>query len=108
MRLFYLVIIALLSLLFVGCPAQVWIPLEAQSRAAVARGNVLFLENPPTKSHRVIGIITPPSGAYETEAEAVKDMRHIAAKHGADAIYIESQSEAGGWRFGMSGFGTSG
>jgi hypothetical protein len=31
-------------------------------------------------------------------------MRKIAAKYGADAIYIESQSEAGGWRFeGMSG-----
>ena len=52
----------------------------------------------------MIGIITPPAGEYATEAEAVKDMRKIAAKYGANAIYIESQSESGGWKFG-SGFG---
>ena len=34
-----------------------------------------------------------------------KAMQSWAAKHGADAIYIESQSEAGGWRFG-TGFGS--
>lgn len=92
------------SFLFVGCPSQVWIPLEAQPRAAVFKGNVRFLDSPPTRPHVVIGIITPPAGEYETEAQAVKSMRGIAAKYGADAIYIESQSEAGGWRFG-SGFG---
>ena len=96
--------LTLLSFLFVGCPAQVWIPLEKQPRAAVAKGDVQFLDSPPTRPHKVIGIITPQAGAYETEAEAVKDMRKIAAKYGADAIYIESQSESGGWRFG-SGFG---
>ena len=42
----------------------------------------------------------PPAGEYETEAEAVKAMRSEAAKHGADTIYSESQSETGGWRFG--------
>ena len=52
----------------------------------------------------MIGIITPPAGEYETEAQAVRAMRGIAAKYGADAIYIESQSESGGWKFG-SGFG---
>lgn len=100
-----LVIGILFSCLFVGCPAQVWIPLENQPRAAVAKGDVQFLDSLPTRSHKVIGIITPPAGAYETEAETVKDMRKIAAKYGADAIYIESQSEkTGGWRFeGWSG-----
>jgi hypothetical protein len=39
----------------------------------------------------VIGIITPPSRKYETPAEAVKAMRKEAAKHGADAVYVESQ-----------------
>ena len=101
---FSLVIIALFSLLFVGCPSQVWIPLEKSPRAAVVKGNVQFLDSPPTRPHVVIGIITPPAGEYATEAEAVKDMRKIAAKYGADAIYIESQSESGGWKFG-SGFG---
>ena len=32
----------------------------------------------------------------ETEAEAIKEMRKIAAKHGADAIYIESATKEGG------------
>ncbi len=53
------------------------------------------------KPHVVVGIITPPTGEYApTEAQAVKDMRDEAANHGADAIYIESQSESGGWPFG--------
>jgi hypothetical protein len=45
----------------------------------------------------------PPAGEYETEAEAVRAMRKQAAKRGADAIYIESQSESGGWKFGTMG-----
>jgi hypothetical protein len=102
-----LVILALFSLLLVGCPSQVWIPLEKNPRAAVVKGNVQFLDSPPTRAHVVIGIITPPAGEYETEAQAVRAMRGIAAKYGADAIYIESQSESGGWRFGTM-FGASG
>jgi hypothetical protein len=104
MRALSILIIALVSLLFGGCPSQVWIPLEKSPRAAVVKGNVQFLDSPPTRAHVVIGIITPPAGEYETEAEAVRAMRGIAAKYGADAIYIESQSESGGWKFG-SGFG---
>jgi hypothetical protein len=103
-RLVSLVFIALFSFLFGGCPSQVWIPLEKSPRAAVVKGNVQFLDSLPTRPHVVIGIITPPAGEYETEAQAVKSMRGIAAKYGADAIYIESQSESGGWKFG-SGFG---
>ena len=45
---------------------------------------------------------------YETEAEAVKAMRKEAAKHGADAIFIESATKEGGWRFGFSRFGGEG
>jgi hypothetical protein len=51
----------------------------------------------------VIGIITPPSRKYETPAEAVKAMRKEAAKHGADAVYIESQTRSGVWRFSWGG-----
>jgi hypothetical protein len=40
----------------------------------------------------------------DTEAEALKAMKAVAAKHGADAIYVESQSESGGWKWS----GTSG
>lgn len=97
-----------LSFLFTGCPSDVWIPVNGASRTATVKGNVVFLESPPTKPHAVIGIITPEAGAYNTEAEAVKDMRGIAAKHGADAIYIESQSESGGWRVGSGWGGMSG
>ena len=63
---------------------------------------------PPQRPHVVIGIITPSSGEYETEAEAIKEMRKIAAKHGADAIYVESATKEGGWRVGFSRFGGEG
>jgi hypothetical protein len=86
---------------------ETWIPL-APNRPAIVREQVQYLENPPQRPHIVIGIITPPSGEYETEAEAVKAMRKIAAKHGANAIYIESATKEGGWRFGFSRFGGEG
>jgi hypothetical protein len=86
---------------------EVWIP-QGSSRPAVAREQVQFLDSPPQRSFRVVGIITPPSGEYETPAEAVKAMRKEAAKHGADAVYIESQSESGGWRFNFGRFGGEG
>src|SRR5713101_10180884 len=84
---------------------EMWIPLTGSPKPAVTREHVQFLESPPQRAHVVIGIITPPSGKYETEAEAVKAMRREAAKHGADAIYVESQTQEGGWRFSFGGFG---
>jgi hypothetical protein len=102
-RMAALVLVPLQSLLFVSCPSEVWIPVGGIQRAAVAKGQVVFLEYPPTRPHEVIGIITPPAGEYDTEAEAVKDMLAQAAKYGADAIYMESQSESGGWKFGTVG-----
>src|SRR5438094_10544627 len=94
--------------LFASCGGpEVWIP-QASSRAAVTREHVQYLEQPPHRPYVVIGIITPPSGEYETLAEAVKGMRKEAAKHGADAIYIESATKEGGWRFGFSRFGGEG
>ena len=89
-------------LLLTACPSEEWIQV-GNSRPATYAGNVQFLEGPPQRPFEVVGIITPPAGEYETEAEAVKDMRKQAAKHGADAIYIESQSESGGWKFGTMG-----
>jgi hypothetical protein len=49
---------------------ETWIPLAA-NRPAVTRGDVQFLEYSPQRPHIVIGIITPPAGEYDTEAEAV-------------------------------------
>ncbi len=83
---------------------EIWIP-QAGSRPAVAMAHVAYLESSPQRAHIVIGIITPPTGEYETFAEAVKAIRKEAAKRGADAIYIESQTESGGWRFSTGGFG---
>jgi len=95
-------------ILLVSCGGtETWIPLS-QNRPAVTRTDVQFLENPPQRPHIVIGIITPPAGEYETEAEAVRAMRKMAAKHGANAIYIESATKEGGWRFGFSRFGGEG
>ena len=92
-------------ILLVSCGGtETWIPIAA-NRPAVTRVHVQYLENPPQRPHIGIGIITPPSGEYETEAEAVKAMRKEAAKHGVDAIFIESATKEGGWRFGFSRFG---
>ena len=92
------------ALLFTACPAEMWIPVQTVPRQPVPLEHVQYLEEMPSRPYDVVGIITPPVGEYETEAEAVHDMRKEAAKHGADAIYIESQSESGGWRF-SGGFG---
>src|SRR6266404_9114461 len=89
--------------LFVSCGGpEVWIP-QGNSRRAVTREHVQFLDSPPERPYTVIGIITPPSREYETLAEAVKAMRKEAAKHGADAVYIESQTGSGVWRFSWGG-----
>jgi hypothetical protein len=94
--------------LFGSCRGtEVWIPL-ASSRAVVPMASVQFLEYPPQRPHTVIGILTPKSGEYETEAAAVKAMRKEGARHGADAIYFESATKEGGWRFGFSRFGGEG
>ena len=66
------------------------------------------MESPPQRPHVVIGIITAESDKYEIETEAVKAMRKEAAKYGADAIYVESATQQGGWRFGFSRFGGEG
>jgi hypothetical protein len=94
--------------LIVSCGGpEMWIP-QSASRPAVSREQVQFLDSPPQRPYRVVGIITPPTGEYETLAEAVKAMRKEAAKHGADAVFIESQTESGGWRFSFGGPGSWG
>ena len=61
--------------LFTSCGGpEVWIP-QGSAYAAVTREHVQFWESPPQRPYLVIGIITPESGKYETEAEAVKAMR---------------------------------
>jgi hypothetical protein len=101
------VLVVALAILTSCGGTETWIPIAA-NRPAVSRVHVQYLENPPQRPHIVIGIITPPAGEYETEAEAVKAMRKEAAKHGADAIFIESATKEGGWRFGFSRFGGEG
>lgn len=82
-----------------GCGAETWIPIQVTPRTAVSPEHVMFLDEAPTKPYEVVGIITPESGQYETEAAAVRGMRSIAAKHGADAIFFEEKNEAIGWSF---------
>ena len=100
------VVLVALAILTSCGGTETWIPL-APNRPAITREQVQYLESPPQRPHIEIGIITPPSGEYETEAEAVKAMRKEAAKHGADAIFIESATKEG-WRFGFSRFGGEG
>ena len=75
------VLIGLLAFVTSCGGPEVWIP-QGSARAAVTREHVQFLESPPQRPYGVIGIITPESGKYETEAEAVKAMRKEAAKYG--------------------------
>jgi hypothetical protein len=75
---------------------EMWIP-QGNSRPAVTRDHVQYLDSPPQRPYRVIGIITPPNREYKTLAEAVKAIRKEAAKHGADAVYIDfRQDQAAG------------
>jgi hypothetical protein len=96
------------AILLTGCPAEMWIPIQTTPRQAVPLEHVAYLEVLPDKPYDVIGIITPPAGEYDTEAQAVKAMRREAAKHGADAIFVESQTESSGWKFSGGPFGASG
>lgn len=91
-----------------GCVTEMWIPVDNTARQPVTLESVAYLQEPPSKPYTVVGIITPPAGEYETEAEAVKAMRRLAALHGADAVFIESQSVAEGWRFVASPWGAAG
>jgi hypothetical protein len=102
-------IIASLALLILSaCATEMWIPLETSPRQPVMLEQVAFLQEPPDKPYTVVGIITPPPGEYDTEAEAVKAIRRVAALHGASAVYIESQTTAEGWKFSASPWGASG
>ena len=86
---------------FISCRGpEMWIP-QGNSHRGVTREHVQFLDSPPQRPYTVIGIITPPSRKYKTVAEAVNAMRKVAAKHGADAIYIDPQT--GSWRGGSGG-----
>lgn len=97
-----------MAMILISCAPTMWIPIESSPRQPVPLDHVQFLESPPERPHTVLGIITPPTGEYETEAEAVRAMRREAAKRGADAIFIESQTTQGGWSFSVSPFGGGG
>jgi hypothetical protein len=91
-------VITLTLAFFTSCGGpEMWIP-QGNSRPAVPREHVQYLDSPPQRPYRVIGIITPPSREFKTLAEAVKAMRKEAAKHGANAVYIDFRQDqtAGG------------
>jgi hypothetical protein len=97
----------LLAIFLSSCGGpEIWIP-QGSPRAAVTMAHVQYLESPPQRAHIVIGIITPKIGEYETLAEAVKVIRKEAAKRGADAVYIESQTKEGDWQFSIRPEGES-
>lgn len=92
-----------------GCAsALMWIPLQTTPRESVSLEHVQYLQAMPERPYDEIGIITPPMGEYETEAELVHAMREEAAYYGADAIFIESATEQSGWKFSFGGWGASG
>jgi len=99
-------IVLAVAVILSACPAEMWIPIETAPRPAVSMQHVQYLLDPPTRPFTVIGILTPPTGEYDTEAQAVKALREEAAEHGADAIFIESQTTSEGWRF-SAGFGAA-
>jgi hypothetical protein len=101
-------LLAIAILLFTACPAEMWIPLQAAPRTPTSFEHVQYLQEPPTRPFIEIGIITPPSNEYETLAEAVHAMRKEASKHGADAIFIESQTAHEGWSFSVGRWGGGG
>ena len=98
------VIIAAL-VLSTACSADMWIPLQTAPRSPVSYEH---LQTAPDRPYLEIGIITPPEDEYETEAVMVKALRKEAARHGADAIFIETQDEKQGWHFDVGRFGGSG
>lgn len=102
-------LLSVAALVVCGCAAKappvMWIPMDTATRASRHSSTVEFLDAPPLNPYTVIGIITPPDGFYETEAEAVHDMRIYAAEHGADAMFIESMTETSGWSFSVNGYG---
>ncbi|GEM_PF-5013019 len=102
------VLLCMIAFTLTACPADMWIPLQAGPRPAVAYEHVQFLQTAPERPYTEIGIITPPESEYDTEAEMVKAVREEAARHGADAIFIESQDEKEGWHFSAGRFGASG
>lgn len=96
-------------LLLCGCTTvNMWIPVQSVTRSPVSVAHVQYLEAPPDRPYDVIGIITPPMDDFETEAQAVSAIRKEAARHGADAIFIESQREHEGWGFSAGMFGAGG
>lgn len=42
------VLLCILSMMFAACAAEVWSPVGGIQRAAVAKGQVVFLDSPPT------------------------------------------------------------
>lgn len=83
-----------LLLALAACASDSWIPVQTAPRPAVSDDHVAFLDAAPSRAFAVVGVISTQPGDYDSEASAVKGMRHEAAKHGADAIFIDSISQS--------------
>lgn len=90
-------------------PAKFYVVLDNTPRAPKARDAVEFLEREPTdRPFKVIGLIAPPEGDYESFAQVLNAVRGIAASRGADAVFIISEETKEGWSFGGGSGGAYG
>lgn len=78
---------------------QMYVPMDTITRAPKQAQFVVLLDGAPDdRPFRVIGVISPPVGEYESYAEIVNAARKVAAKNGADAIYLEHTTGITGFR----------
>jgi len=87
-----------------------YVPTEdTTSQARVPYERVAFLDAPPSdRQYRVIGYICPPVGKFHSWGERLNATRAAASLYGADAVYIDQQSEGELWSFKVNQWGGGG
>jgi hypothetical protein len=87
-----------------------YIPTEPSlQRAAVPLDQVAYLDTTPTnRAFTVIGFVSPHPDAFKSYPEIVNAMRAAGSLHGADAVFIDSQSVNEGWKFSFNQWGGGG
>jgi hypothetical protein len=86
-----------------------YVPVESSARARTTFEHVSFLESEPKeRKSRVIGLIAPPDGEFDSYAETINAVRATASLFGADAVYVESEAGSESWRFRADAGGASG
>ena len=69
---------------------EMYVPVDSALRGPKDVRSVVLLDKEPDWPYTVIGIITPPPAEYDSMAEALNAARRTAARHGADAILVQS------------------